>query len=104
MDFVEVGFEIGVRSVDRNPERDFRATDERRLVRQRVGVINQTVVPDAKRETLINPRSLVVRLDPFDLFAAMRIERIVDELVEAFVRLFLAQKSRAKNAVGIAVL
>src|SRR6266478_8911120 len=48
--------------------------------------------------------SLVLRLDAFDFFAAVRVERVINILVRTFVWLLFGQEAGPKHTVGIAVL
>ena len=66
-------------------------------------MIDEAVLADAKRETLINGGSLVLRLNAFDIFPTARIHRIIHVLIRAFIRLLLDQHSGTEDAVGVPV-
>ena len=49
-------------------------------------MIDEAVLANAERETLVDTRSLIFRLNAFNIDATMNIERIIDELVSALAR------------------
>src|SRR5947207_4397706 len=67
-------------------------------------MIDQSILADAERKTLINACRLLVRFAAFHIFAAAGVERIVNIFVRAFARLFLGDSTGTKHSVRIPVL
>src|SRR5262249_44224763 len=104
LNFVEVALEIDIGRIDGYPQTQRGTTDQWRFVRQRVGVINQSVLADAQCESLVDCGGFFFRVDALNVLAATCIQWIVNKGIRAIVRLFFVQRTRAKDSVSVSIL